>query len=171
MVGGFQFISAPRRSPGGAARAIRVGLLAAAAVAGVVAVALAVALAGSGFASTVSGIGRVASPLAPTRLPAVAAPPATAAPRASDPMAAPPPPSTPPSQTSPGTPVAPADEAQVSMSALGAPPTARSGNGRRAHDVPDDFPLTRAAARQRIESMSPAGWLAHYGAVSIDRHE
>ena len=36
---------------------------------------------------------------------------------------------------------------------------------------PDTPPLTRAAARLRIEQMSPVRWLSRYGAVSIGQSE
>jgi len=40
------------------------------------------------------------------------------------------------------------------------------------HSVaPEPLPLTRAAARLRIEEMSPVRWLAHYGNVSIAQRE
>ncbi|MBK7949028.1 MAG: hypothetical protein IPK00_09840 [Deltaproteobacteria bacterium] len=32
-------------------------------------------------------------------------------------------------------------------------------------------PLTRAAARQRVETMSPARWLERFGPVVVERHE
>jgi hypothetical protein len=142
MVGGFQFI---RASGSGATRrgpAIGTGLL----------VALALVVTGSVGARIRIGIDGRAPTIAVPRLPDVAAPPATPAPSLAAPAALP-------------------AKARVSMSAASAPSEAGPGDGRRPHDVPDDFPLTRAAARQRVESMSPAGWLAHYGAVSIERHE
>jgi hypothetical protein len=37
--------------------------------------------------------------------------------------------------------------------------------------APELPPLTRAAARLRIEEMSPVRWLAHYGNVSIGQRE
>ena len=35
--------------------------------------------------------------------------------------------------------------------------------------APDRLPLTRAAAQQRIEAMTPLGWLASYGDVVVGR--
>lgn len=66
-----------------------------------------------------------------------------------------------------------AAKARVPMSAAeqaGSPPPA-SGMRRRFGAGDDGLPLTRAAARQRVEEMSPAAWLAHFGPVSIERHE
>ncbi len=66
-----------------------------------------------------------------------------------------------------------AAKARVSMSAEGQagspPPT--SAMTRRTGADDNGLPLTRAAARQRVEEMSPAAWLAHFGPVSIERHE
>jgi hypothetical protein len=60
--------------------------------------------------------------------------------------------------TSPSPPAAPARFAGVSST----PP---------ANTAPDVPPLTRAAARVRIEEMSPIRWLANYGNVSIGQRE
>lgn len=144
MVGGFQFIWTRLGAPTTRRSALPAGLL------------VALVLVASGPTGIRIGIplGKHDSPSAlRPGLPDVAAPPA---------------PDAPPSLAAPAT--LPA-KARVSMSAAVDGPNAGPGDGRRPHDVPDDFPLTRAAARQRIESMSPAGWLAHYGAVSIERHE
>jgi hypothetical protein len=35
--------------------------------------------------------------------------------------------------------------------------------------IEDEPPLTRAAARQRIETMSPTRWLERFGPVTVDR--
>ncbi|MFO0689880.1 MAG: hypothetical protein U0900_14380 [Myxococcota bacterium] len=45
--------------------------------------------------------------------------------------------------------------------------TARPARPMRV--VEDEPPLTRAAARQRVESMSPAQWLERFGPVVIER--
>jgi hypothetical protein len=37
--------------------------------------------------------------------------------------------------------------------------------------VDDGPPLTRAATRERLARMSPTHWLAHFGDVSIERHD
>lgn len=37
--------------------------------------------------------------------------------------------------------------------------------------IEDEPPLTRAAARQRVESMSPAQWLERFGPVVVERRE
>ena len=66
-----------------------------------------------------------------------------------------------------------AAKARVSMSAerqASSPPPA-SEMKRRTAAGDDGLPLTRAAARQRVEAMSPAAWLAHFGPVAIERHE
>lgn len=40
-----------------------------------------------------------------------------------------------------------------------------------ATDDPDDLPLTRAAARQRVEAMSPVSWLSSFGSVSVGQSQ
>ena len=40
-----------------------------------------------------------------------------------------------------------------------------------AEDSSDTTPLTRAAARRRVESISPVHWLTRFGPVSLERHE
>ncbi|MAG29562.1 MAG: hypothetical protein CL908_01555 [Deltaproteobacteria bacterium] len=43
---------------------------------------------------------------------------------------------------------------------------------RSAGQIPADAPvLTRAAARQRVEDMTPLEWLSRFGPISIDRVE
>lgn len=72
-----------------------------------------------------------------------------------------------------GTLEAAGSEARVSTSPEG-PSNARPPGGRvpRAMRVlDDDPPLTRAAARLRVETMSPARWLEHYGPVTVERRE
>jgi hypothetical protein len=43
-----------------------------------------------------------------------------------------------------------------------------SATARPADDPP---PLTRAAARRRVETISPVPWLARFGPVSLERRE
>jgi hypothetical protein len=47
-------------------------------------------------------------------------------------------------------------------------PTASRGESIAGYD-PDHLPLTRAAARRRIEDMSPVTWLSSFGAVTVGR--
>lgn len=62
-------------------------------------------------------------------------------------------------------------KARVSMSPEEPAGSTRSParSKRGAGTGEDGLPLTRAAARQRVEAMSPTAWLAHYGAISIER--
>jgi hypothetical protein len=47
------------------------------------------------------------------------------------------------------------------------PPQARP----HAAQTENAIPLTRAAARRRVEKISPAPWLARFGPVSLERRE
>ena len=40
-----------------------------------------------------------------------------------------------------------------------------------AGDSADETPLTRAAARRRVETISPVRWLSRFGPVSLERRE
>jgi len=73
----------------------------------------------------------------------------------------------------PGPERAPGLEARVSTSpdAQAAPATAGADPSRPMHVLDREPPLTRAAARHRIEAMSPTAWLAHYGAVTVERRD
>jgi hypothetical protein len=74
--------------------------------------------------------------------------------------------------TDEGTTVA-AAKARVSMSvaAHAGSPTPPSAVMRTTGTGNDQPPLTRAAARQRVDGISPAAWLARFGLVSIERRE
>lgn len=67
----------------------------------------------------------------------------------------------------------PVREARVSTSpedhALSNAPAERPARPMRV--LEDEPPLTRAAARQRVETMSPARWLERFGPVTVERHE
>ncbi len=52
--------------------------------------------------------------------------------------------------------------------AIAPPPSPLAGV---ASDGEDPTPLTRAAARRRVESISPVPWLARFGPVSLERRE
>ncbi len=58
----------------------------------------------------------------------------------------------------------------VSMARAGETRTGAFGSALAGaeSDLP---PLTRAAARLKIEQMSPVRWLSHYGAVSVSQSE
>ena len=43
------------------------------------------------------------------------------------------------------------------------------GTVRPSHDAPTRPALTRAASQQRIETMSPLGWLERFGSVEVGR--
>jgi hypothetical protein len=67
---------------------------------------------------------------------------------------------------------APTAHARVSMSPDGHGPTDQPPQATPpAGDGLDALPLTRAAARRRVESISPVPWLAHFGPVSLERRE
>jgi hypothetical protein len=62
-------------------------------------------------------------------------------------------------------------ESPVSTSPGGlARPTATEPEQLAGED-PNDLPLTRAATRRRIESMSPVTWLSSFGPVTVGRTE
>ena len=68
----------------------------------------------------------------------------------------------------------PAREARVSTSPEDhAARTAPAARPTRPMRVVDDEgpPLTRAAARRRVESMTPARWLEHFGPVTVERRK
>jgi hypothetical protein len=81
------------------------------------------------------------------------------------------PPKLEPAQTTTST--SPPTEARVSTSPgseSGAPPVfgpalATGGDGL------DEEPLTRAAARHRVETASPTKWLARFGSVTVERRD
>ncbi len=50
-------------------------------------------------------------------------------------------------------------------------PTAISTPTPRQSEDDDLPPLTRAATRRRVESISPLPWLARFGPVSLEQHE
>jgi hypothetical protein len=51
--------------------------------------------------------------------------------------------------------------------ALASPPPASPQSG----DAGNAIPLTRAAARRRVETISPVAWLTRFGPVSLERRE
>jgi hypothetical protein len=61
----------------------------------------------------------------------------------------------------------------VSMSPESQAPTAAAAtdSARRRPVAEVAAPLTRAAARQRLQTISPAPWLAGFGAVSVELRE
>ena len=59
----------------------------------------------------------------------------------------------------------------VSTSPTGQPGPGSANAGPPAALSFDDTPLTRAAAQQRIEEMSPIHWLSRFGRVSIERRD
>jgi len=66
-----------------------------------------------------------------------------------------------------------AADARVSMSpeeasATNSPAAPSTQSTPKSADAP---PLTRAAARQRVETISPVPWLARFGPVSLKNHE
>lgn len=66
-------------------------------------------------------------------------------------------------------PAAAPDDAPVSM-----PPIAGRANAAGPASVTGSDtmrPLTRAAARERVDRMSPRGWLANYGQVVVGRRD
>lgn len=67
-------------------------------------------------------------------------------------------------------PVAAADRPDRPVSTSPEPREQRNAvPGSLARDTAaDPLPLTRAAAQQRVEGMSPVDWLARFGPVSID---
>lgn len=58
----------------------------------------------------------------------------------------------------------PGSASNVRVASTAVPATA-PGQPMRVRD--DSLPLTRAATRQRVESMSPRRWLLHYGDVRV----
>lgn len=64
-----------------------------------------------------------------------------------------------------------APERAVSTSPDARPVVALRGPSTAGVSTADGLPLTRAADRQRIESISPIDWLSRYGAVEIGRVE
>jgi hypothetical protein len=48
---------------------------------------------------------------------------------------------------------------------------ADTSSARRRPGADGTAPLTRAAARQRVQTISPAPWLAGFGAVSVELRE
>ncbi|MEZ4282746.1 MAG: hypothetical protein R3F21_24375 [Myxococcota bacterium] len=68
---------------------------------------------------------------------------------------------------------APLPGARVSTSpeASGPSPFAIEPPTPRTSDDDGLPPLTRAATRRRVESISPVPWLARFGPVSLERHE
>ena len=73
--------------------------------------------------------------------------------------------------TATGDPQTPTPERAVSMSPEESGlADLESGPARRTPSQ-DDPPLTRAAAHERVEAMSPLLWLARYGPVSIGRRD
>lgn len=48
---------------------------------------------------------------------------------------------------------------------------APSGPSARANAAEEPPPLTRAAARRRVETISPMPWLVRFGPVSLERRE
>ena len=73
--------------------------------------------------------------------------------------------------TSIADPQSPRDGAPVSTSPDPSQPGELAKLPARRSGTKERLPLTRAAAQQRIDEMNPLVWLAHYGAVSIDRSE
>ena len=63
------------------------------------------------------------------------------------------------------------DSSVVALDPIEAPGLIAEAPAERAPSstVTDRLPLTRAAAQQRIEAMTPVGWLASYGDVVVGR--
>jgi hypothetical protein len=61
------------------------------------------------------------------------------------------------------------DERSVSTSPLPTHASERAMPATRPPTGPHHRPLTRAASQQRIDSISPLGWLARYGPVDVAR--
>jgi hypothetical protein len=59
------------------------------------------------------------------------------------------------------------DERAVSTSPLPADAGERATPATQQPTQPRPLPLTRAASQQRIDSISPRGWLARYGLVDV----
>jgi len=62
---------------------------------------------------------------------------------------------------------APRAESPVSMSPSSAPNAALANETSDAAISQQPRPLTRAATQQRIDDMSPVGWLASFGPVVV----
>ncbi len=86
-----------------------------------------------------------------------------------------------PSHTQAANPVAATDEGtavaaakargSMSVAAQAGSPTPTSAVKRTTGTGNDQPPLTRAAARHRVDGISPAAWLGRFGPVSIERRE
>ena len=65
------------------------------------------------------------------------------------------------------------ERVRVSTSPDQEAPTAAvdTSSARRRPGADGATPLTRAAARQRVQTISPAPWLAGFGAVSVELRE
>ncbi len=62
-------------------------------------------------------------------------------------------------------------ERAVSTSPLPANASELATPAKQRPTPPHHRPLTRAASQQRIDSISPLGWLARYGPVDVTRRE
>jgi len=63
------------------------------------------------------------------------------------------------------------DERAVSTSPLPADASELARPAAQQSTRPDHRPLTRAASQQRIDSISPLGWLARYGPVDVTHRD